>query len=158
MTMEKTNETKHLFGGRIRVLALGLIRRGDQILVQRGYDTAKEETFHRPLGGGVEWGEPAADALLREFYEELGAELVDPELLGVFENIFVFNGREGHEIDMVFEARFADETFYAGDSLRAFEDGDGEFTAYWMPVADFVAGNEILYPVQVLGLLKQLPD
>lgn len=148
----KDKESK-MFGGCIRMLALGLIRRGDDILVQQGYDTVKEETFYRLLGGGVEWGEPGHVALAREIKEELGAELADIRFLGAYENIFVFCGRPGHEIDFVYEARFADVAYYEGERLAAYEEGDGAFEAIWMPVADFVAGKEILYPSEVVGLL-----
>ena len=52
---------------RIRVLSLGIFRRGDSIFVAEGFDQVKGETFYRPLGGGVEFGEQAADALVRAY-------------------------------------------------------------------------------------------
>jgi|GEM_PF-6087287 NUDIX domain len=57
--------------GRIRALALALIWRGDELLLMEGDDPAKRQTFYRPLGGGVEFGERARDAVIREFAEEL---------------------------------------------------------------------------------------
>jgi 8-oxo-dGTP pyrophosphatase MutT (NUDIX family) len=71
--------------GSIRVLALGIIWRGDELLLMEGYDPAKRQTFYRPLGGGVEFGEPGRDALIREFNEELGAELANICYLGTLE-------------------------------------------------------------------------
>ncbi len=62
--------------GQIRVLALGIIWRGDELLLAEGYDPSKRQTFYRPLGGGVEFGERASDALIREFDEELGVDLL----------------------------------------------------------------------------------
>jgi hypothetical protein len=41
----------------IRVLAVGLIRQGDRILVFEGADPSKPGRFYRPLGGAVEVGE-----------------------------------------------------------------------------------------------------
>jgi len=48
----------------IRVIAIAVIsRRSDgALLVYDGYDTVKRERYHRPLGGGIEFGETAEDA------------------------------------------------------------------------------------------------
>ncbi len=43
----------------IRALAIGVIRRGDELLVYEGHDASKNKTFYRPLGGGIDFGEPA---------------------------------------------------------------------------------------------------
>jgi 8-oxo-dGTP pyrophosphatase MutT (NUDIX family) len=134
-----------LFGGRPRVTVLGLIRNGDRILVQQGYDSVKQQTFFRPLGGGVDYGERAEEALRREFMEELGAELSNICLLRVVENIFTLEGLAGHEIIFLFEAELQDRALYDVDKLRAHEHGAGDFDALWKPLADFEAG-EILYP------------
>src|SRR5262245_63262564 len=107
--------------GQIRVLALGITWRGDELLLMEGYDPSKRQTFYRPLGGGVEFGELARDALIREFAEELGAELVNIHYLGAQENVFTVDGQPGHEIHLLFEAAFANETLYAHDDLVASE-------------------------------------
>lgn len=53
-----------------------------------GTDSVTGETFHRLIGGGIEFGETAEAALRREFAEELGVTLGSVELLEVVENIF----------------------------------------------------------------------
>ena len=68
--------------------------------------------FHRPLGGHVEFGEYALDAVQREFLEEIGQALIDVRLAGVVENIFEWGGATQHEIVFLFTAAFADETAY----------------------------------------------
>ena len=73
---------------RIRPLALCVFRRGDKIMVARGHDAVKDQTFYRPIGGGINFGERGADAVIREVREELDAEVVDVVYLGAFENIF----------------------------------------------------------------------
>src|SRR5688572_21554810 len=93
---------------RVRVKAVCLCRRGDEILVTAGYDPGKDERFFIPAGGGVEFGELAADAARREMREELGIELADVTLLGVFENIFAFDAQPGHEIVFAFVGTPAD--------------------------------------------------
>ncbi|WP_072482389.1 NUDIX domain-containing protein [Amycolatopsis australiensis] len=61
----------------IRPIVLGVIRRGDALLVFEGRDDVKGETCYRPLGGGIEHGERSEDALRREFREELRARWRD---------------------------------------------------------------------------------
>jgi ADP-ribose pyrophosphatase YjhB (NUDIX family) len=68
--------------------------------------------FHRPLGGHVEFGEYALDAVQREFLEEIGQALIDVRLAGVVENIFEWGEATQHEIVFLFTAAFADETAY----------------------------------------------
>ncbi|MGH1590937.1 NUDIX domain-containing protein [Methylobacterium phyllosphaerae] len=68
--------------------ALGLPRRGNSLLVAEIHADDGCLTGVRPLGGSVAFGERAADALIREFVEELG---VTVSVLGgprVVENIF----------------------------------------------------------------------
>jgi len=58
----------------IRPLAICIFRNNDRILVGEGYDPVKRETFYRPLGGGIEFGERAEETIRREVREEIGAE------------------------------------------------------------------------------------
>jgi hypothetical protein len=50
---------------RVRIVALALVRHGDRILVEKGRDEVKDETFFRLLGGTVEHGETGAETLRR---------------------------------------------------------------------------------------------
>jgi len=85
----------------IRVLALGIVQ-NDQgaLLVDAGYDNIKKQSFYRLLGGGIEFGETGAEALEREFIEELGLEVTPSPLLSTTENIFTFEGQLGHQISL----------------------------------------------------------
>lgn len=100
-----------------------MFRDGDRILVAPGFDRVKDERYYRPLGGAVEFGERAVDALRREIREEIGAEIVAPVRLGVLENLFTCDGRAGHEVVFVFDARLADARLYAEASLPLLEAG-----------------------------------
>ncbi|MFD8500716.1 NUDIX hydrolase [Amycolatopsis sp. NPDC059657] len=138
----------------IRPLALAVIRRGDDILVFEGHDEIKNETFYRPLGGGIEFGERAAEALRREFREELAAELTGIEQIGVLENIFTNDGSPGHEIVFLFGAEFADRSWLTREDLGTIIDDPGTHV-FWRPLAEFLAGEAILYPH---GLAELLAD
>jgi len=132
--------------GRIRPLAIAIIRRGDAILVAEGFDPVKPETFYRPLGGQIEFGERAEDALRREFREEIDAELTDIRYVFTLENLFTHQGEPGHEIVMVFEATLTDATLYDRETLAGEEDGGIPFTAMWKVLSEFGPGKRPLYP------------
>lgn len=125
---------------------------GDRILAAPGYDDVKNQRFFRPLGGGVEFGESAEEALRREMREELGLEIEQVVRLGVIENRFEFRGEPGHEVVFVFDASFVDRTVYSGKTVPIREPGwDGP--AEWLVLSEPRA--EPLYPS---GLEDLLPE
>lgn len=67
--------------------------------------------FHRPPGGGIEFGETAAEALRREMREEFDAQIEVGPRIAVLENIFDIAGEPGHEIVIVLRAAFLDQRF-----------------------------------------------
>jgi ADP-ribose pyrophosphatase YjhB (NUDIX family) len=143
--------------GRIRTQALGLIRRGDRILVERCYDRVKDEWFCRLLGGTVEFGEKASDTVRRELFEELGAEADVGPLVATIENVFTFEGEPGHEICLVYECSLRDERLYELDEWEAEEttpEGPLTHAIAWKPVESFRIDGEILYPEELPGLLS----
>ena len=139
---------------RIRVKAVCVCWRGGEILVNAAFDAVKGERFYGPLGGGVEFGERAADAVRREMREEVGVELTDVTLLGVLENVFVYEGHPGHEVVFVFAARPRDATLYDRDEIVGTESNGQRFVARWIPLDHFAAGGPPLYPDGLLSLLR----
>ncbi len=138
---------------RIRVITICIIRKDDSILVFEGYDHVKGETFYRPLGGGIEFGEPSIEALRREFREEINAELTELRYLATLENIFTVYGKTGHEFIVTYEGKFADAALYEKEIIVGFEDNGDRFKALWISLADFRAGKFPLYPTGLLELL-----
>jgi 8-oxo-dGTP pyrophosphatase MutT (NUDIX family) len=147
---------------RIRPIAIAVIaRRSDgALLVFDGYDSVKQELFHRPLGGGIEFGETAEAALRRELREEIGAELDDVALLGFLENLFTCDGKPGHEIIAVFSARLSDASLYARDEIAINENG-ASGKARWVTRASFRSQHNPhgppLYPDGLPALLDREP-
>jgi hypothetical protein len=74
--------------------------------------------------------------------------------VGVIENVFVFDGKPGHEIVLVYEASFVDPRLYKVESVRCRDNG-GEFVAVWKPIAELRAGKIPLYPEGLLDLLDK---
>lgn len=136
------------------MIALCVCRRGGRILVQSLTDPADGGRFHRPFGGGVEFGERAADAVRREFREELDVELSGLVLLGVMENLFTYAGRPGHEIVFVFDGALDDAAMYGrGDLVGRESDGD-PVPAVWISLDEVEASGVPLYPAGLLELLR----
>ena len=142
--------------GEIRVLALGIVQDGERIFISQGYDPVKQQTFYRAMGGGVDFGETSIDALQREFQEEIQAELTNIRYLGCLENLFTFNGQQGHEILQVYQCNFVNSKFYELEQL-VFAEGDRQKTALWVEISRFTSGELKLVPAQFLEYLK-LPD
>ncbi|WP_410766632.1 NUDIX hydrolase [Haloferax sp. DFSO60] len=140
----------------IRPVVLGLVWRDDELLVGRGYDPEADETFWRPLGGGIEFGEHSEEAVCREFDEELGVELENVELLTHVENRFTFDGTQCHEIALLYEGDIADEAVYQQEAMVGYEETIGEeFEVRWIPVAEFETNSRTLYPEAIVDVIAE---
>lgn len=137
---------------RIRPISICLMRRGEEILVHESYDSVKERGFARPLGGGIDFGETSAEAVIREIKEELGADITGVELLGIVENIFVYEGEPGHEMVFVYDGRFVDESLYQREYLDVVE-GKRQFKAVWRSPAALHNGPCYLVPEKIWDFL-----
>lgn len=136
-----------------RVVALAWIRRRatNEILVSNSRDEVIGVRFQRLFGGGVEFGERGEEALRRELHEELGVELGTARLAGVVENLFVFEGLPGHEVMLVYETEFADESLYDREVFEGIEEEPkmGVWRDLYHPDPDVP-----LYPAGVLDELE----
>ncbi|MDB9306815.1 NUDIX hydrolase [Nodularia spumigena CS-591/12] len=140
--------------GKIRLLALGLIRdseyakrtQSERIFVSQGYDSLKQESYYRALGGGVDFGETSQAALKREFQEEIQADLTNINYLGCIESIFICNGKQGHEIIQLYECDFVDSKFYQLESLIFSESKNHQHKALWVDISEFKSGKLRLVP------------
>jgi ADP-ribose pyrophosphatase YjhB (NUDIX family) len=138
---------------RIRPIALAVIRRGPELLLETAFDTVKAEHFARPPGGGIEFGERASDAARREIQEEFGLTFVGPRLLAVLENIFMHEGSPGHEVVFVFEGELAERWAYDVPTLRGTENRR-EFEASWVQPGEVLARGWKLHPDGFPELLR----
>ncbi len=144
-----------LWQHRIRPLAICLFLHKGRLLASVGQDPAGGETFYRPLGGAIEFGETSAQTIVREIHEELSAAVTNLRYLGTLENIFMFNGQPGHEIVMVYDGSFVDRMLYDEPDLRGHEhDIDEDFQTVWLSREELLQeGAPPLYPDGLMELL-----
>ena len=134
----------------IRPIVLGLATKENKLLVGEGYDPVRDLTFYRCLGGGIEFLEKSEDALKREFQEEIHANILIKEFLGVSENIFQLKGKDAHEI-VLFYSIDIDPKDYKDEYI--IKDTCGEFKAKWIDIDEFKNKNKTLFPVEVFKYL-----
>ena len=92
---------ERLFGGSrgvIETIVRGVAIQDGKVLLCRAKGG---KTTYLP-GGHIEFGEKAAEALVREIKEELGAESKCGEFLGMLENAFLQHGKRHCEINLIY--------------------------------------------------------
>jgi 8-oxo-dGTP pyrophosphatase MutT (NUDIX family) len=139
--------------GKIRPLAICVFRHENRIFAAEGYDQIKQQTFYRPLGGKIEFGEYGHQTIARELDEEIQQAVKDIRYLGALENIFTFNGQQGHEIVLIYDGAFVDQSMYTRESINGRDDDELLFVAYWKPLDFFQRGEAPLYPDGLVDLL-----
>lgn len=129
----------------IVVKAMLIVRNNGKLLFSRGYDTVKKQAFLRPLGGRIEFDEKGEETIRREMQEELGCDVYDVRFLSVLENLFTYNGKQGHEIVLMYEGKLADESLYKREQFT-FKEGDRKVEAGWFSRKDVIREDLCLYP------------
>lgn len=138
---------------KIRVIAICVFHDGNRILAAEGYDTIKQQTYYRPLGGTIEFGERSEDTVRREIIEEINAEVSDLQYLGAIENIFIYEGEKGHELIQVYDGKLVDKTLYKKTFIQGIEQAS-PFRAVWVDLDKLGPGFPPLYPTGLVELLK----
>lgn len=134
-----------------------LLLAGDAVLLIEGHDPSKPEAgnwWHVP-GGGIDAGETAEAAAVREIYEETGRQVTEADLSPVVatrEAEFDFDGRHYRQ----------SERFFAVDVERFAVQRDGWehherrslLDHRWWTVADLTATDEVVYPPELPALVQ----
>jgi len=116
---------------KIRPIALLVVIKNNKILVINTHDFKKNEDFYRLVGGGIDFGETGIEALKREVKEEINAEIKNIKYLGLIENIFNYEGKEMHEIGLVYKAEFKDKEIYGKKEIKILDSRKPQ-KAYWL--------------------------
>jgi len=88
---------------RFNLRAAAVILQGEYVLLHR----LDGDEFWCLPGGRVEPGEHAAQTIVREMKEEIGATVHAEKMLWIVENFFSYNGRPTHEIGLYFATHLA---------------------------------------------------
>jgi 8-oxo-dGTP pyrophosphatase MutT (NUDIX family) len=140
----------------IRNISVGLPVKEGHVLVLSGRDVSKGQDFYRAIGGGIEFGERADEALRREFLEELGVVLDGSRVLTVTENIFTYEGSPGHEVAHIFAVECAALDALPLDAeLHILDEGS---PVRWVPIEDLRDGVRPLFPAGAPEALFALVD
>ncbi len=139
-----------------RAKTLGILLNHNRILVEefQGKHSTGEGPYYRPIGGTIEFGEKSADALVREYSEELNVEILIKQYIGCVENIFTINEEIGHEIIQFYSVGFQDEANYKRELFEVVE-GNKKAHARWISLDDFITGRKTLYPTTLISELKR---
>lgn len=134
----------------------GILIRDNKILLQKPLN---EDGYAIP-GGHVSFGEISENALIREFREEIGADIKVRRLLLVGENFFPWDDKLCQQICLYYLISLCDPTqIPLVGSFRAYdeiinEQIDLEFS--WLSLSQL---NKIkLYPLNIIEHLLSLPD
>ncbi len=127
-----------------KVIAICINRR--RLLAAEVYNDAGEIKGVRPIGGHVEFGETREQALVREFREELGTEIVTAGRWRTFENLFTHEGEIGHEYIHAISVALVEQSLYDQPLMVFSEDSGSEVRARWFNVKDLRSGVIALFP------------
>ena len=127
----------------IKPMAIGLAFRNNKVLAHEGFDVKANKYFYRIIGGGIEFLESSEQALIREFKEEISADIKIVEKLEVVENVFEHQGKRGHEIMFVYRVEIPENQIQEEYSIT---EGNIILTAKWLDKEDILNGKMTVYP------------
>ena len=100
-------------------------------------------------GGGIEFGEAPEDTLVREFFEETGLLVRDPELLAVTSDL-----RRRDNADRIHTVRIIFSVALAGGELRHEVHGTTDHAA-WFDLSELETMNVAEYALAAIGSAQE---
>ena len=134
----------------------GILIKNGKILLQR----SKGDDGYAIIGGHVTFGETTDETIIREFKEELLADIKVERLIAVGENFFMWGSRPCHQINLYYLVSLDDKNQIPLDGVFEATDELGEsridLDMCWVNIEDL---KDIkLYPEELKPYIASLPD
>lgn len=133
------------------------------VLIHKGkvlMQNAEGDDGYAFIGGHVAFGETTDETLIREFKEEIGADITTERLLMVNENFFPWGNYPCHQMNLFYLVSLKDESQIPLDrNFKALDDlGNERFelNMCWIPLED--VPNMCIYPQQAKQYIVNLPE
>ncbi len=134
----------------------GLLIKNNKVLLQRPLD----DTGYAIPGGHVAFGETNRDTLIREFKEEIGADIAVTGLKWVGEIFFPWGNKPCHQITMFYSISLLDDSLIPLDGkfygIESIENNSFKLEFSWVDLKDLA--NIELYPANAKDLLINATD
>ena len=135
----------------------GICVQNGKVLLQK----PTNDNAHAFPGGHVEFGETNEETLIREFKEEIGANIQVGELKWVAEAFFPWggSGKPCHQICLYYLVEILNPEIPKTGMFMATEHIEGrnfELEYHWVPIEN--VGNLEVYPTETPALLRQLHE
>ena len=131
----------------------GILLKDGKILIQRGVNDTE---FALP-GGHVAWGETSAETLVREYKEELGADISVNKLVWVEEVFWKWGEIEAHTICHYHLVSLNNPTQIPNEGIfKSLETDASRLLFQWVDVNEL--HNYKIYPVFLKDKIMDIPD
>jgi hypothetical protein len=145
--------TKWCPAQQIQTKVIGICVNKGRLLAMEVYNDNGDIIGVRPLGGVVEFGENRETALRREFQEELKTGIIFSGSWRIFENLYIHEGKRGHEYVFAIGIQMLEHSLYSREVLVFSEDSGSNSTARWFSMEDLKRDEPPLFPLGLKGLL-----
>ncbi len=128
----------------------GILIRNGRILLQK-----PKNDDYAIIGGHVSRMETGAEALKREFWEELHARIAVDRLMAVGEVFFAWGNRPCHQIGLYYLVHLSEAGIPAEGTVRGYDEAGRERTDLeyrWVPLEELKAGIKV-YPEELIPYL-----
>lgn len=134
----------------------GILIYNHKVLLQR----LRGEDGYAVIGGHVALGETTAETIVREFKEEIGADIKVDRLLMVGENFFPWGNRSCHQINLYYLVSLINNKQISLDGCFMAVDELGNkrmnIEMCWVPLNEIP--NITIYPIDVKARIMNIPN
>lgn len=131
----------------------GILIHDDKILLQK-----PKNDDYAIIGGHVAIGETAKEALIREYREEIHAEIEVDDLIAVSEIFFSWGKRPCHQVGFYYKIHLADKNSIPLEgSFQGYDEYDQkriDLDFYWVALDELRKGLKV-YPVELIPYLLE---